>query len=346
MTEEKWIWVPFEVDKKFDGYRIDRFLAERLAGYSRNKVQKILAEARVLKGGRKAKANARVKTSDKIEIAYLRKPEVPLASDASLPVLFEDEHLLVVNKPADLLAHPTDKIVHHTVLGVLRHSRPDLKKIHLLHRLDRETSGVLALAKDVKTARLWTRAMEKHQVQKEYIALVSGVPEPREGVIDLPIGRQGGEIKVRQWVNVPGAVKAVTRYVCTGVREYRGNGVTTELLLPRYADTPLRRYFSVVSAFPQTGRLHQIRVHLAAIGHPILGDPLYTGEGELYLKMIKGQLTEEERIEKLGFARTALHAAALSFFHPMNQKNLRVEAPLAEDMSRFIKNESFVSGRR
>ena len=101
-----WVWVPFEVDKKFDGYRLDRFLAERLVGYSRSRVQKILAEARVHKGGRTSKSNQRVKKGDKIEIAYLRQPEKPLAPAAALPVLYEDEHLLIVNKPADLLSKP------------------------------------------------------------------------------------------------------------------------------------------------------------------------------------------------------------------------------------------------
>src|SRR5271157_5044898 len=106
MTEERWVWVPFEVDKKFDGYRIDRFLAQRLTGYSRHKVQSILSEARVQKKGRTAKANSKVRTGDQIQIAYLRRPEKPLAPEATLPTLFEDEDLLIVDKPGDLLSHP------------------------------------------------------------------------------------------------------------------------------------------------------------------------------------------------------------------------------------------------
>src|SRR5258706_201903 len=121
-TEERWIWVPFEVDKKYDGYRIDRFLAQRLAGYSRNKVQGILAAARVLKEKKPAKANTKVRTGEKVEIAYLRRPEQALSQEDSIPVVYEDEDLIVVNKPGDLLSHPTDKIVDHTVLGLLRHS--------------------------------------------------------------------------------------------------------------------------------------------------------------------------------------------------------------------------------
>ena len=115
-----------------------------------------------------------------------------------------------MNKPGDLLSHPTDKIVDHTVLGILRHSRPGLPKLHLLHRLDRETSGVIALAKNAKAARAWTRDMEEHRVHKEYVAIVRGEMTTVEGVIDMPIGRQGGDIRVRQWVCVTGAVPAVT----------------------------------------------------------------------------------------------------------------------------------------
>ena len=164
------------------------------------------------KAGKPVKINSRVKNGDKIEVAYLRKPEKALAPEAALDVLYEDEHLLIINKPANLLSHPTDKIVHNTVLGVLRHSRADIKSLHLLHRLDRETSGVMALGKTPAVARAWTLAMDQYQIQKEYLALVCGIPIPSAGVIDRPIGRQGGEIRVRQWVDVEGAVKAVTRY--------------------------------------------------------------------------------------------------------------------------------------
>jgi len=344
MNDERWVWVPFEVDKKFDGYRIDRFLAQRLTGYSRSKVQSILSEARVLKKGRTAKANSKVCTGDKIQIAYLRRPEKALASDASIPILFEDDDLIIVNKPADLLSHPTDKIVDNTVLGILRYSRPDLPKLHLLHRLDRETSGVIALAKNVKAARAWTRHMEAHRIHKEYVAIVHGLVSPAEGIIDMPIGRQGGEIRVRQWVNVPGAVPAVTKYTVISyvpsplVGEGVGWGGHRRAFDPPPQSSPTRGedVCSIVRVFPETGRLHQIRVHFAAIGHPLLGDPLYTGEGEIYREMVKGKATEADRAS-LGFPRVALHAAALTFPHPVSKSELRIEAPLPEDMESLIR---------
>src|SRR5260370_2476000 len=108
--------------------------------------------------------------------------------------------MIVVNKPGALLSRPTHKIVDHTVLGLLRRCRQDLPKLHLLHRLDRETSGVIALAKNSQAARSWTRHMEAHRIHKEYIAIVRGELLPMEGSIDMPIGREGGEIRVRQWI--------------------------------------------------------------------------------------------------------------------------------------------------
>lgn len=163
--------------------------------------------------------------------------------------------------------------------------------------------------------------MKRHQIQKQYVALVRGIPSPRRGVIERPIGRQGGDIKVRQWVDVPDAVPAVTRYeVINGNEQCAGS-------------------FSVIRAFPETGRLHQIRVHLAALGHPILGDPLYTDDGEAYRRMVRGDWTAKDR-SALGFPRLALHAAALSFPHPRTRKPLRVVAPLPDDMRDRIKRLS------
>ncbi len=335
-TDAGWVWVPFEVDKKFEGYRIDRFLAQRLKGYSRSKVQGILAEARVLKEERPAKAHGKVRAGDKIQVSYPRKDEKPLAPGVSLPVLYEDDDLLLIHKPAHLLSHPTDKVVHNTVLGVLRHTRPNLESLHLLHRLDRETSGIMSLAKNSRAARLWAKAMMRHEIRKEYIAFVRGVLSPSEGVMDWPIGAEGGPIRVRQAIHGLGASPARTRYVLLkswGQIRFSSNGASKLDLTPGV---------SMVRVFPQTGRMHQIRVHMAALGHPLLGDPLYTGEGEIYLKLVAGRCTPADR-STLGFPRVALHAATLSFLHPMTQSPMRIEAPLPEDMQRYLRDLSVLN---
>jgi 23S rRNA pseudouridine1911/1915/1917 synthase len=308
-----WVWVPFSVDSQYDGMRVDRFLSQRLAAYSRSRVQGMLVDARIVRDNRPLKPSAKVRGGERIMIAYPRRMEPPLSDDLTLPILYEDDHLIVINKPANMLSHPTDKILNNTVLAVLRKVRPDLSRVHLLHRLDRDTSGVLALGKTVKAARLWSEQMERREIHKRYLALVRGIPKMSRGLIESPIGREGGEIKVRQWINVPGAVSARTRYEM--VRKW-GEG-------------------ALIEANPETGRLHQIRVHLASIGHPILGDTLYQGAGEVYLKMTRGEVSPEDRVP-LGFHRLALHAAALEFSHPLTGKPLRLCAPLPDDLRDFL----------
>ena len=321
-----WIWVPFEVDKKFDGLRVDQFLSCRLGGYSRNQVQKILTGARVMKGGRLLRPSSKVHGGEKIEVAYLRRPEAPLDENSSLPVLYEDGDLLAINKPANLLSHPTDKIVNHTVLGLLRRLRPELAPVHLLHRLDRETSGVLVLAKNKTAAQAWTEAMGRRKIQKEYLAFVRGIPSPATGVINHPIGRENGDIRVRQAVHAPGAKEAMTEYQVLG--SFPADEQTVK-------GVHLSAPFSLVRARPRTGRMHQIRVHFAALGHPILGDPLYTGDGAVYRRMTQHVSSGADR-DALGFPRVALHAFAISFPHPVTRDRLRIEAPLPSDMQTFL----------
>jgi 23S rRNA pseudouridine1911/1915/1917 synthase len=312
--ETELVWVPFTVEARYDGLRVDRFLANRLAAYSRSRVQRILNEGRIQRAGRLVKASSKVSSGDRIFIAYPRRPEKPLPENAALPVLFEDADYLIISKPSGLLSHPTDKIQLHTVLGVLRHCRPDIARFHLLHRLDRETSGVLALGKTVQAARSWTQAMERHEIQKEYLALVHGVA-PDGGEIDYSIGRENGEIKVRQCITAAEPVPAFTEFVRLAVS--RDHSV------------------SLIRAWPKTGRLHQIRVHFASSGHPLLGDALYIDGGRMYKKMIAGNITPEDR-QTLGFPRVALHALALSFNHPRTRIPLKTTAPLPGDMRDFI----------
>lgn len=313
--DDEWVWVPFQVELRHAGLRIDRFLAERLHAQSRTRVQRILEEARVLRNGRAVRSSAKVRSGEIIEVAYPRKHEAPLAEGTALPVLFEDDDFLIINKPAGLLSHPTHKTVLHTVTGILKATRNDLRSAHLLHRLDRDTSGVIALAKNAEAARGWTRSMERREIHKEYIAIVQSVPEPRQGMIDRPIGREGGAIQVRQSIDSGVGAVAVTDYEVEHM-------------------SPDQRW-SVVRCRPRTGRLHQIRVHMASIGHPLLGDPLYHGDGQLYMRRMRGQATADE-LASLGFPRVALHAAELRFEHPRTHRAMRVAAPLPEDMARFI----------
>jgi len=304
-----WVEVPFEVQKPHDGLRLDSYLAARLHRYSRSQVQRLIDAGRVFLRGRPVKPATRVASGETVLIRYPHHQELPCLH-AELPVLYEDEALLAVNKPAPLLCHPTDKIQNNTVTSILKLQFPDLR-LHLAHRLDRETSGVLLLAKDPRTARRLAAHFIGRLVKKEYLALVSGEVSWRRRTVDAPLGKENLEIKVRQAVGAGAEARTeFERLAC-------GAGV------------------SLVQARPWTGRLHQIRVHLAHLGHPVLGDKLYTGKGELYLKAVRKTLDEAD-LAKLGARRQMLHAHRLRLPHPETGQELSLTAPLPEDFSRLL----------
>jgi 23S rRNA pseudouridine1911/1915/1917 synthase len=292
--------------KEAAGGRLDRFLCLRLHGYSRAMVQKMIGAGRVRREGKTLKASATVHENDVITVRYPRTLEEP-ARYTQLDVVYDDAHLLAINKPGDLLSHPTDKIRANAVTTVLQGQFPDTR-LHLVHRLDRETSGVLLLAKDSTTARAMAEQFSNHEVRKEYIAVVHGQVDFTERVVDLPIGREGGVIKVRQAVGAKDAVPSVTEFHRLAHQESQ----------------------SVVRALPRSGRLHQIRVHLAALGHPILGDKLYCGDGAEYLKAVAGTLAPAD-ISRLGARRQLLHARTLRLTHPVGGASLVIHAPLPTD---------------
>jgi 23S rRNA pseudouridine1911/1915/1917 synthase len=180
-------------------------------------------------------------------------------------------------------------------------------KLHLAHRLDRETSGVLLLAKNPDGARALWRQFLARGIKKEYLALVSGRVLWKKKTVDLPLGREGGEIHVRQ----------------AGAAD--GQPALTEFQLVEAWPAG-----SLVRAMPATGRLHQIRVHLAHLGHPVLGDKLYTGDGSCYLKAVRRELSTGD-LEGLGAPRQMLHARRISLRHPASGEAVAIEAPPPPD---------------
>ncbi len=301
--------VPFEVQKPQDGWRLDAFLAARLRGYSRSRVQALIRDGLVLRAGGKVKASAPVRAGQSVVIRYPRRPEPPPAA-LSLTILHEDEALLAVDKPAGVLSHPTDKIVANAVTSLLRAQRPELSP-RLAHRLDRETSGVLLLAKTAEAARRLNLQFLAREVRKEYLAVVHGRVEWRRRLVEAPIGREGGAVKVRQAAG-------------------RGQAAATE-----FERRAAGERFSLVVARPRTGRLHQIRVHLAHVGHPVVGDKLYTEGGVYYLKAVAHSLTADD-LAALGAERQLLHAWSLSLAHPLSGAPLRLEAPIPADFKPFL----------
>ena len=246
----------------------------------------------------------------------LRLPAVT-ADPGELVVLFEDEDVLAVNKPPLLPVHPSGRHLSGTLIQMIHAvygaENEGPVPIRLCHRLDRETSGVVLCGKNRAAHRKLMLQFERRQIEKEYLALVHGTPSKDEGMIDMPLGPAlASQVHLRIAVTTDGA-DSRTRW---RLRESRGA-------------------FSLLSCYPETGRQHQIRVHLAAIGHPIVGDKLYGEDEETFLRDVAGTLDEADR-ERLVLPRHALHNHRIRFRSPRKGEMVEVESPLAADLEQFF----------
>jgi 23S rRNA pseudouridine1911/1915/1917 synthase len=292
------------------GMRLDRFLHAYVGDLSRTRLQALIAERRVSVDGRERKASYRLRPGEAVTLEVPAPTPLALVPEPMpLDVRYEDDAVLVVNKPAGLVVHPgagraTGTLVH----GLLAHCGASLSGIGgvrrpgIVHRLDRGTSGLLVVAKTDAAHRALARQLKARSVERRYLALVHGSVPRREGEIEAPIGRDPRR-RLRMAVRPPGAGRpALTRYrVLERVR----------------APVPL----SLLAAELGTGRTHQIRVHLAHLGFPVVGDPTYRGRGVGPLPPSRGA-----RVRALG--GLALHAAVLGFAHPASGERLRFEVPL------------------
>lgn len=296
------------------GARLDRWLAERLPDLSRARLQSLIEEGRVLVDGHPAKASARVKAGQRFSVEVpAAVAAVPRPQDIPLTVVHEDSHLLVLDKPAGLAVHPGAGRAEGTLVNALLHHVRDLSGVGgvlrpgIVHRLDRGTSGLLVVAKDDATHRALAAQFASRTVEKEYLALVLGVPAPREGRINAAIGRHPQQRK-RMAVRARGGREALTTW-------------RVEEALDGAALLRVRIH---------TGRTHQIRVHLASIGHPIAGDREYGGARTPPSRRARSR----EVIASL--ARPALHAARLVFTHPVSGERLAFESALPEDLREVV----------
>jgi len=294
-------WI--EVAEEEAGQRIDNYLLARLKGVPKTHVYRILRSGEVRVNSRRVQASRRVEAGDRIRIPPVRVAEresdVP-APHFKLPVLFEDDAFLAIDKPAGLAVHGGSGVAHG-VIESLRSMRPQARYLELVHRLDRETSGVLLVAKRRPALTALHEALRTRAIDKRYLAAVGGRFRNLLQRVRLALEEErnaGGEKRVR---------------VSDGGQE---------------AETVFRRLargerFSLVEAELLTGRTHQIRVHLAHLGHPILGDPKY-GDFEL-----------NKELRGMGLRRMFLHAASLALAHPITGEPVRIESPLPSDLARF-----------
>ena len=312
--------VTYVVDPAQAGVRLDRFLAQKLKWRSRTKVQQLLVDREITSNGTRVGRAYKVKPGDTIRIPLPPPPEeAHRIADIPLEIIYEDEVLVVLNKQPKIIVHPVGPHRYNTLINALhlryRNLEDETKDIipKLAHRIDRETSGVLIALKTGRHDRGVPLVYEHEEITKEYLAIAEGVVQDDEGLIDLPIGPEDGENPSwAQRVVMENGRHARTAYA---VRE-RFEGFTLLHL----------RIF--------TGRQHQIRVHLKAIGHPVLCDRRYGLRSEFRLSDVRPLEEKDEDILLLD--RQALHSYRITFPHPTTRKEVTVEAPLPEDMNRTL----------
>lgn len=288
----------FTVDT--DGERLDSFLAARCPGTSRSQLQKLIARGLVLVNGEGARPGQRLNDGDSVS-ASLPEPEeeAPAPEQLALNIVYEDEHLLVIDKPAGIVVHPAPGHSRHTLVNALLAHCPELARgprrdrPGIVHRLDKDTSGLMVVAKSTPVQERLIHQFSSRKVHKTYLALVEGLVAQKQGLIEGPIGRDPDDRKLMAVVE--GGREARTRF---SVLERRGS-------------------HTLIEAIPETGRTHQIRVHMAAIGYPICGDRIY------------GRKTPHLR-------RQFLHAARLAFKHPITGGLLEFSSPLPPDLKQAI----------
>jgi 23S rRNA pseudouridine1911/1915/1917 synthase len=309
-----------DVPESAAGMRLDRFLSAQWPDYSRTLLAQLVRGGHVQVEGL---APTKVKPALKLEAGWklhierpaLGEPELE-PEDIPLEVLHEDEHIIVINKPADLAVHPPRAGRGGTLANALlfhfqRLSRTDPIRPGIVHRLDADTSGVIVCAKDESAHFKLSRQFEQRTVEKLYVAIVRGRMKEPEGIIDKPIGRHPDHYEMQR-VH-PDGKPAVTRFA----------------VLETF------KRFSLLQLRPETGRTHQLRVHLAAINHPIVGDRLYSRRPPLTASEVAGK--EPEPGEAPLIARQALHAESLAFEHPVTGERRTFQAPLPDDMQRVVK---------
>ncbi len=285
------------------GERLDRYVARHLSGLSRAAVQRLIESGDILVNHAPARSSYSLATGDLVEVSVPPPPPAPEAEPVALEIIYEDAALAVLNKPAGLVVHPAHGHEAGTLYNGLRARYPELATWPpedgwpgLVHRLDRDTSGVLVVARTPAVRDALRAQFKAAQVRKVYLALVNGRPKLDRALIEAPIGRDPRERK-RMAVVPEGGKPAVTEYE---VLEQLGD-------------------YALLEVRPKTGRTHQIRVHLSAIGHPVAGDRVYGPQRR-----------------GLALGRLFLHAARLTFRHPVSDEDVTFSAPLPPELQTVL----------
>lgn len=288
--------VDFIISDEYLGQRIDVYLSENMEDMSRSHIQKLIFQKDILVNGKEIKSNYKLRSGDSIKVVIPEPARLDLiAEDIDIEILYEDQDLAVVNKPQGMVVHPAAGNYTGTLVNALL-GKCSLSSINgvirpgIVHRIDKDTSGILVIAKNDNSHKHLAEQIKNHTVKRIYVALVEGIMKNDQGTINMPIGRHPVERKKMAVVNRNGR-EAVTHY----------------RVIERYGENTL------IEARLETGRTHQIRVHMAYIGHPLVGDSVYGYKKQKY--RLKGQ---------------ALHARTLGFIHPVKCEYMEFTAPLPE----------------
>ena len=309
----------FTIKLESAGERIDVHIASRHGRLSRSQVQRLIRRGAVLVNGSEVKPSYSLTPGDAVQVEF-PPPVVRELKAEYLPldIIYEDENMLVVNKPSGIVVHPARGHWSGTLINAVLYYCHKLSDIApgrpgIVHRLDRETTGVILFMKEDWSHRHVARQFEYRRTKKEYLAIVEGEMKYGSGQVSFPLGRHPTDTQKR------------------AVRMADGREAQTEYeVLERF------RGYTYVAARPRTGRTHQIRVHLLASGHPVAADKLYSKTGAVYLSDLKGGGQEHASDEEPLLARQALHAHRLDIEYPGKKERITFEAPLPADMKNFL----------
>ena len=302
--------VEVELGPDHAGWRLDRALAAAVPTLSRERLKALIRSGALTPQVRDPAT--KVRGHERFQLAVPEpKPAHNEAQDIPLKIVFEDEHLLVIDKPAGLVVHPAagnrdrtlvNALLHHcgaSLSGIGGVARPGI-----VHRIDKDTSGLLVVAKTDVSHEGLAKQFAAHSIDRRYLAIVSGVPRTSGGTIDAPLARS-----------------SANRKKMAVVKDGRGKQAVTH-----WKRLAMLRDAALVECRLETGRTHQVRVHMASIGHPLIGDPYYGGSGKSHRKLLN----------ELGFHRQALHAAELGFIHPVTNHRLSFDSGMPPDMQELF----------
>ncbi len=325
--------ITLDVSSDDEGQRLDQYLVSKLSDLnateiSRSRVQQLIEKREVLVNQVVAKASLKLRGDEQIAVLgpTVAPPLRAIAEEIALDIVYEDDDLAVVNKPAGMMVHAgagaTDDARNRgTLVNALLHHFANLSGVGgalrpgIVHRLDRSTSGLMVVAKNDESHQRLAKQFSAREVRKTYLALIHGLPKKERGTIQTPISRHS---------------QRRTRMTTKG---FGGRNAVTHYSVQRKLDTPYGK-FALVEVKIETGRTHQIRVHLASIGHPVVGDALYGAPGELRSQSNKRRAAGMPAVRTLG--RNFLHSAVLELVHPRTKKNLNFSRPLPDELQTFM----------